>query len=233
MARTGKIAQLPATIREQVNQRLDDGKTHQSIADWLNDQPSVQAKIKEAFEGRAVTPDNLSEWRTGGGFREWKAQRLARSMFHQINQMPAERLTELQGGLIDRMATLFAAQMLNQMQNTKELQGDAAAIAKMWREFRFGFASLRRYQFTTVALNHRLLNSAVVSQPKLDRSLSDDEQDRKLADLFGFPVGQEVNHFDQTSQTWTGPDADVMNKQHRKLLLQAAQEAGIDPEKTE
>ncbi|MGA2176151.1 MAG: hypothetical protein ABSH38_14340 [Verrucomicrobiota bacterium] len=232
MSRIGKIARLPLAIREQVNTRLQQGEPSRPIADWLNSDPSVKAILDQDFEGRPVTEDNLNEWRAGG-HQEWKAERMAQDMFHRINQLPADRLTELQGGLIDRMATLFASQMLAQMKRTQNAIADPDQLANLWRQFRLSFASLRRYQFATVALHHRLHHPAAAGQPCLDRPLTDDEQDESINDLLGVAGSAEANTFDPVSQTWSGPNAETMNLQHRKLLLQAAKEAGFDPAKTE
>lgn len=68
--RQGKIARLPAHIREQVNMRLNDGEPHRKIIDWLHDQPAVLAVLGEYFGGRDIRPNNLSEW-VAGGYQDW------------------------------------------------------------------------------------------------------------------------------------------------------------------
>lgn len=57
--RTGKIARLPANIREQVNEKLDDGLEYNRIIDWLTEQ---------GFSG--VSQKNMSKWKEGG-FQDW------------------------------------------------------------------------------------------------------------------------------------------------------------------
>jgi hypothetical protein len=73
MTRTGKIARLPKIIRDQLNQRLDDGEQGARLVTWLNSLPEVQAILTRDFEGKAVSEQNLSEWRKGG-FRDWQAK---------------------------------------------------------------------------------------------------------------------------------------------------------------
>jgi len=46
MTRNGKIARLPAAIREELNQRLFDGEPAKPLIEWLNGQPRVQAVLK-------------------------------------------------------------------------------------------------------------------------------------------------------------------------------------------
>ena len=73
MARQGKIARLPERIRRRVNQALLDNNTAEDILSWLNPLPEVQRVLAEKFEGLAISPQNLSEWRAGG-FAEWREQ---------------------------------------------------------------------------------------------------------------------------------------------------------------
>ena len=73
MTRNGKIARLPKEIREQLNQRLDDGKQGKDLVSWLNSLPEVQSVLATLFGGQAINKHNLSQWRKGG-YREWLAK---------------------------------------------------------------------------------------------------------------------------------------------------------------
>ncbi len=72
MTRTGKIARLPRAIREELNQRMDDGEPGPRLVEWLNGLPEVKEIMTRDFGGKVVTVWNLGEWRKGG-FREWQA----------------------------------------------------------------------------------------------------------------------------------------------------------------
>src|SRR4051812_31209412 len=74
--RLGKIARLPASIREQINQQLFNGLQGKQIIAWLNPLPEVQRVITEQFAGVPVSDNNLSEWRRGG-YQDWLRQREA------------------------------------------------------------------------------------------------------------------------------------------------------------
>lgn len=78
--RRGKIACLPASIRELLNVRLHDGQQGPQILPWLNDQPEVLRVLDERFGEEPVTAQNLSEWRKGG-FQDWlkKQERVIRT----------------------------------------------------------------------------------------------------------------------------------------------------------
>jgi len=40
--RTGKIARLPKSIRDELNRRLEDGWQNIKLVDWLNELPAVR-----------------------------------------------------------------------------------------------------------------------------------------------------------------------------------------------
>lgn len=68
--RKGKIARLPRTIREALNQKLYDGKPAKEILPWLNADVEVQAILKESFDGEPINEQNLTNWRQGG-YQDW------------------------------------------------------------------------------------------------------------------------------------------------------------------
>lgn len=82
-ARTGKIARLPVEIRESLNRRLDDGEPAASLLVWLNGLPKVRGVLQRLFEGRPVTPSNLSDWRAGG-YADWQRACAARASLQAL-----------------------------------------------------------------------------------------------------------------------------------------------------
>jgi hypothetical protein len=72
----GKIARLPARMREEVNRRLHDGETGPVILAWLNGTPEAQEVCRKQFDSEPVSPQNLSAWR-GGGFQKWISEQQA------------------------------------------------------------------------------------------------------------------------------------------------------------
>jgi hypothetical protein len=67
MTRNGKIARLSGNIREELNQRMEDGQEGPVLLEWLNS----QLKMDNGQLIIPITKQNLSEWRQGG-FREWQ-----------------------------------------------------------------------------------------------------------------------------------------------------------------
>ena len=65
MARIGKIARLPESIREEVGRRMENGEMGPELIPWLNSLPETKAILDKWFGGRPINPQNLSEWRRG------------------------------------------------------------------------------------------------------------------------------------------------------------------------
>ena len=83
MTHVGKIARLPLHIRNQLNQRLQDGEEGGAILKWLNDLPPVRELIQLKFNGRRINKQNLSAWRLGG-FREWQRLQESHAFMHRL-----------------------------------------------------------------------------------------------------------------------------------------------------
>src|SRR5262245_30416762 len=120
MARNGKIARLPFSIREELNQRLNDGDGGEPLLEWLNSLEAVQKVVVERFKGVPIGAQNLTEWRQGG-FVDWcecmEARQLARDL-----QEEAEVVDD---------------------QNHQEATGDHLAAVLMLEFARIGRARLR------------------------------------------------------------------------------------------
>ncbi|MGA2177552.1 MAG: hypothetical protein ABSH38_21465 [Verrucomicrobiota bacterium] len=66
MTRNGRIARLPLAIRQQLNQRLQDGEIGARLLEWLNSLPEVQAVLAAHFNGQPSNDPNLTDWKQGG-----------------------------------------------------------------------------------------------------------------------------------------------------------------------
>ena len=108
MTRTGKIARLPREIREQLNCRLQNGEPGNRLVAWLNALPEVQAALTREFGGRAISKQNLSEWKQGG-YGDWLTRREALVHVREL-VADAEELTDAAAGaLADHLATVLSA----------------------------------------------------------------------------------------------------------------------------
>lgn len=50
MTRNGKIARLPRQIRDELNQRIEDGEPGVRLIEWLNGLPEVTQVMNLAFK---------------------------------------------------------------------------------------------------------------------------------------------------------------------------------------
>ena len=74
--RNGKIARLPLAIRQQLNQRLQNGELARDLLSWLNQLPEVQAILAAHFAAKPIDESNLTHWKQGG-YLQWEAQEQA------------------------------------------------------------------------------------------------------------------------------------------------------------
>lgn len=86
--RIGKIARLPAAIRDELNTRLHDGERGPSLLRWLNALPAVSSILAAQFAARPVSAQNLSEWRQGG-FTDWLRAQEARAWVDHLREEAA------------------------------------------------------------------------------------------------------------------------------------------------
>src|SRR5678816_2517359 len=94
-SRIGKIARLPRVIRERLNVRMEDGESAPVLLEWLNSLPVTQQVVKDYFEGRLVTEQNLSVWRNGG-FLEWQRNQVRRALMLEFLTEGEELEAELE-----------------------------------------------------------------------------------------------------------------------------------------
>ena len=62
----GKIGRLPGNIRQSLGERIEEGIPNKELVVWLNGLPEVKDSLALRFGGRAITEQNLSEWKQTG-----------------------------------------------------------------------------------------------------------------------------------------------------------------------
>jgi len=78
----GKIARLPKNVRDQLNQMIQDGVQYKDIKQQLGD------------HGTSLTIDNISKWKTKGGYDAWVNEQLWREEMRASIEAFAEPLTD-------------------------------------------------------------------------------------------------------------------------------------------
>lgn len=96
MARVGKIARLPLAVREELNNRLRDNESGQSILEWVNALETTKEILERNFSGEPISDSNLSVWRQGG-FAEWLREQDDIERIHRLQEVSL-RLAKASGG---------------------------------------------------------------------------------------------------------------------------------------
>ena len=114
--RIGKIARLPAAIRQKLNERLEDNEPAPQLLEWLHALPEVRKVLKQLFEGRPISEQNLSAWKQGG-FRDWQRHQQVRARAQEFLEEGRALAEEVAapgegGSLLDRVGDRLALSLL-------------------------------------------------------------------------------------------------------------------------
>jgi hypothetical protein len=168
MTRNGKIARLPAAIRQELNQRLFDGEQGKDLVEWLNGLPKVQAVLKAKFKGNPITKTNLSQWKNGG-YPAWEAGERVAGNLKSIPGGVAALQKVARDDLADRMTLILAAGMAAEMQRLESMP-EGIEKARMWRELRIGLLDLKK--------SRRCAQRLRLDQPAIDAANCNSAQPR-------------------------------------------------------
>jgi hypothetical protein len=189
MTRNGKIARLPAAIRQELNQRLLDGQPGNQLVEWLNGLPKVQALLKAKFNGNPVTENNLSHWKNGG-YAAWEAgDRMAdnvNSIMDGTTALPAVA----KNGLTDRMTLILAANMASAMLRLESMP-DGIEKAKMWRELRIGLLALRKCELYAQRMVLEREMHPMPEKQKKKPKWTPEQKRQRVRDLLGVEDGYD------------------------------------------
>ena len=164
MGRQGKIARLPARIRDELNQRLLDGESAKKILPWLNGLPEVKTILQEDFEGLFVTDANLSDWRQGG-FVEWSRQRERIDRTKELARYAAQQSKAGGASIADGAAAIASGKLLELLELVDDVVageadgglkvedgGEKKAPAAQIAQIAYAIAALRGTEQTDVKL---------------------------------------------------------------------------------
>ncbi|MBC8001911.1 MAG: hypothetical protein H7X97_04910 [Opitutaceae bacterium] len=179
---------------------------------WLNELPETQAMLAAEFNGRPISEQNLSEWKSGG-FREWRTHRDAVALAHDMSD-DAEELTEAaKGSLADRMAVVTTARYAAALAEWDgDLEGSGGKKLRVLRalcqdivELRRGDHSAARLRMEQERLNEarekteeevvehflRWARNPAFRETMDGDELSEEEKARRIRELFGVaPLAQ-------------------------------------------
>jgi hypothetical protein len=143
MTRTGKIARLPASIRDQLNRRLLDNEPGPSLLDWLNSLPEVKATLAAQFASQPVSPANLTQWKNGG-HRDWLARLDVLALTRDLEDKHAFGDESLEGPFTDKLARWLALHYASA--TLRLLAAEDADPDTYWRRLRQSCADVARLQ---------------------------------------------------------------------------------------
>lgn len=123
-ARQGKVARLPAEIREELNLRLFNGERGRTILGWINGLEIVKRICEEDAEGLAINDSNLSNWRRGG-YQDWlnRRERLARTK--ELAAYSVQLAGAAGGNLTEGTAAILSGKLLGLLETIEAQTGDA------------------------------------------------------------------------------------------------------------
>jgi hypothetical protein len=187
MTRNGKIARLPAAIREELNQRLFDGEPGRQLVEWLNGLPRVQALLQAKFQGNPISDANLSQWKNGG-YPEWEAGERMADKVSSIMGGTTGLQAAAKGGLTDRMSLILAANMAIEMQQLESVP-DGTEKAKVWRELRISLLALRRCELYAQRLGIERDKHPKPAKKKKEQKMTPEQKKQRTRQLLGLGPG--------------------------------------------
>ena len=141
--RTGKIARLPKSIRDELNRRLEDGWQNIKLVDWLNELPAVREILLEQFHAEPITEPNLSRWKEGG-YQDWLRHRESQEQLRWVIERGED--VQSQGGdsaeWLAQVATAELSAQLQQLTTVKKTK-------ERWKLFRELLQELWRLRTAT------------------------------------------------------------------------------------
>src|SRR5450756_796709 len=130
--RSGKIAQLPPEIQEQLNQRLANHESSTPLLKWLNALPEVRAVMDREFDGKIIVRQNLHAW-MHGGYAEWRRLREAREIVERLHRDSNELTKVADGSVVNITAQWLAVRYVVAM---KQRTGRGAKDGEAWERMR-------------------------------------------------------------------------------------------------
>jgi hypothetical protein len=140
--RKGKIARLPLAIRQELDQRLQNGEQGRKLVEWLNGLPEVQAVMAAEFHGSPIREQSLSEWRKRGYKISLEERQMREDVKSLLNEIGGLKVVAKEG-LTDQLAFLLAVHMAIKLKRLDSVT-DPLERAKALRELNAGLVALRR-----------------------------------------------------------------------------------------
>jgi hypothetical protein len=170
----GKIGRLPKCTRDDLGRRIEDGEQGKELVKWLNGLSGVQRVLKEQFGERAVTEQNLSEWKQNG-HPEWLRQEETRSLVSKLTEQ-SDDLDEAADGMeiSDCYASVLSVEFVAL---TKKLLEEKTDTKERWQCLREVFQKLTQLRRD----DHRAVRT-VIKRDRWNREVEreDEEEEKRM-----------------------------------------------------
>jgi hypothetical protein len=219
MTRTGKIARLPQTVRQQLNLRLADGEPGRQLVAWLNGLPEVKAVLERDFGGRPVTEQNLSEWKQGG-FVDWQRHQETldsmRLAAEQAQELTAEGGVTPLSDVLSASVTLLLTRLIREAdraeESTPESRRELITLIREWTRLRSAdqrAAHLKMVQLDWIRERNREAEEAAEELAEAERPLAEAEAEEAEAKAYAESPEGQMEAFEKS---YKGMDLQVMKE---------------------
>ena len=190
----GKIGRLPKCIRDELGHRIEDGEQGKELVKWLNGLPGVQRVLKEQFGGRAVTEQNLSEWKQTG-HPEWLRQEETRLLVSKLTEQ-SDDLDEAADGMeiSDRYASVLSVELIRQATTRLEKETDPGKRWQIIYEVHRVFSQLRRddHRAVRTVIKRDRWNREVEREDEEALERMKQENKKRLIDICLSPMHNQI-----------------------------------------
>jgi hypothetical protein len=137
-------------------------------------------------------------------------------------QAPEDVVAAAHERVTQRIAVLYAANLIAELKRLKDVQTGAERTA-LWKELRIGLTAMRTYEYYTALSKEKHAKAAKMETEKAATPdmLSPEEYEDEVSKILG--LDPDRPRFDPETQTWSGPNAEMFNEQHKRLVEEEAQ----------
>jgi len=197
-----KIGQLPFAFRNELNNRIRDGRTGSELLTHINTSKEFKA-LKRRTRSKPVNPQNLSDWRDSG-YKDWLIDQDRTKHIREITEFSRSLVSQAGGKLASAGCDIIAGKILEGLSTVDEptdelvkalvslkkeetsarkLKLAQSQLALKEREFNL---DRKRYQRSTCELFLKWFKNKAVSKIISSKSTNNDAKTEALGrHLFG------------------------------------------------
>ena len=133
--RRSKIARLPDNIRNELNERLEDGQAAEPLLLWLNALPETRKTLKEYFSSQPISECNLTHWRHSG-YPDWLAEHRGLELAELLSRQAQGAEAASQGPLGEQLSVVLTLRMAGLMQKLLAVDDEKSSPEQQWQHAR-------------------------------------------------------------------------------------------------